>query len=83
LPYIYFQEKHQKKIETAEEKLPGILHGLSDLIAGGLTLQEALTEISKDSLELRSKFDRSLGPVKTVKEYERINYNERIYRIIK
>ncbi|WP_316558158.1 hypothetical protein [Methanimicrococcus hongohii] len=49
LPYIYFEEKHQKRIETAEEKLPGFLHGLSDLIAGGLTLQEALTEISKDS----------------------------------
>ncbi|WP_316560094.1 hypothetical protein [Methanimicrococcus stummii] len=48
LPYIYFEEKHQKRIEAAEEKLPGFLHGLSNLIAGGLTLQEALTEISKD-----------------------------------
>lgn len=55
LLYIYFEEKHQKKIETAEEKLPGFLHGLSDLIAGGLTLQEALTEISKDSNQTQNQ----------------------------
>ena len=59
LPYIYFEEKHQKRIETAEEKLPGILHGLSDLIAGGLTLQEALTEISKDSNQEKEKQRRN------------------------
>lgn len=59
LPFIYFEEKHQKKIEASEEKLPAFLHGLSDLIAGGLTLQEALTEISKESnqphLKLKKK----------------------------
>lgn len=44
--FIWFEEKHQKRIEIVEEKLPGFLHDISDLIAGGLTLQEALTEIS-------------------------------------
>ncbi len=58
LPYIYFEEKHQKRIETAEEKLPAFLHSLSDLIAGGLTLQEALTEISKEPNQPHSKLKK-------------------------
>ncbi|MDR2943522.1 MAG: type II secretion system F family protein [Methanosarcinales archaeon] len=61
LPFIYFEEKRQKKIETAEEKLPDFLHGLSDLISGGLTLQEALTEISKSSDQMRLGLKKNKG----------------------
>jgi len=46
LPFIYYNEKHQRKIESAEEKIPPLLRDLSDLISGGLTLQEALVELS-------------------------------------
>lgn len=46
LPFIYYEEKRQKRIETVEENLPAVLRGLSDLIAGGATLQQALAQIS-------------------------------------
>ena len=55
-PYIYFENKHRGKMEFVEEKIPGFLRDLSNLIAGGLTIQEAFSEISKNK-ETDSFFD--------------------------
>jgi Flp pilus assembly protein TadC len=55
-PYIYFESKHRSKMEFVEEKIPGFLRDLSNLIAGGLTIQEAFSEISKNK-ENDSFFD--------------------------
>ena len=55
-PYIYFESKHRSKMEFVEEKIPGFLRDLSNLIAGGLTIQEAFSEISKNK-ETDSFFD--------------------------
>ncbi|MDL2260935.1 hypothetical protein LJC08_01640 [Methanimicrococcus sp. OttesenSCG-928-J09] len=46
LPFIYFEERYQKKIEIMEEQMPGFFRDISNLIAGGLTLPESLTELS-------------------------------------
>ena len=46
LPFIYYSEKHQRKIDSAEEIIPSLLRDLVDLISGGLTLQEALVELT-------------------------------------
>ena len=46
LPFLYFEEKRQKRIEYAEFRIPSLLMDLSNLIAGGLTLQDALTELT-------------------------------------
>jgi len=46
LPFLYFEEKRQKRIESAEFRIPSLLMDLSNLIAGGLTLQDALTELT-------------------------------------
>lgn len=51
LPFLYFEEKKQKRIESAESDLPLFLGGLSDLLAGGLTLPEALTELTAEETE--------------------------------
>jgi Flp pilus assembly protein TadC len=47
LPFIYYSEKHQRKIDAAEEIIPSLLRDLADLIGGGLTLQEALIELTE------------------------------------
>ena len=46
LPFLYFEEKRQKRIESAEFRIPSLLMDLSNLIAGGLTLQDALAELT-------------------------------------
>ena len=70
LPFIYYNEKHRRKIESAEEKIPSLLKDLSDLISGGLTLQEALIELSAaDSARFSSKqniSDPFLGEIRLI-----------------
>ncbi|WNY24885.1 type II secretion system F family protein [Methanolapillus millepedarum] len=46
LPLIYFEEKRRKKIDFVEERIPGFLRDLSALVENGLTVQEALRDLS-------------------------------------
>ena len=54
LPYMYFEEMKQKRTCAAEENMPPLLRDISNLIAGGLTLQEALAEVS-DAEKIKTK----------------------------
>gem|GEM_PF-1894535 len=58
LPFIYFEEMKQKRTQYAEENMPSLLRDVSNLIAGGLTIQEALAEVS-DSEKTKTKNDFS------------------------
>ena len=64
LPFIYYSEKHQRKIDFAEEKIPSLLRDLSDLISGGLTLQESLIELS--SQEFSNASDSFLPEIRII-----------------
>ena len=54
LPFMYFEEMKQKRTEAAEENMPPLLRDVANLIAGGLTLQEALAEVS-DPEKIKTK----------------------------
>ena len=55
LPFIWFENKHRSQTEFIEERIPGFLRDLSNLIAGGLTLSEAFSEISETPAHSESK----------------------------
>ena len=47
LPFIWFENKHRSQTEFIEERIPEFLRDLSNLVAGGLTLSEAFSELSE------------------------------------
>jgi flagellar protein FlaJ len=60
LPFMYFEEMKQKRTQAAEENMPPLLRDISNLIAGGLTIQEALAEVSDiEKIKTKDKISKS------------------------
>jgi flagellar protein FlaJ len=57
---MYFEEMKQKRTEAAEENMPSLLRDVSNLIDGGLTLQEALADVSdSEKIKIKNSFSKA------------------------